>query len=270
MRKPTGSIHTLLLVLFASIVVLAITGCQSVTDEESLAFIDHINAKDSEAASELLAEDVVLVFGQQDPIEGKDDVQTWFTEMFGKNLKIEVEDSQVNDGVVMLQTNVTWTGLGDWYVDSLSGTTEVKLDSGMISEYHFLLDEKSLAAIPVLVTSSDDLIGVWERAKAHPAIGKIFLQVNPDGTYRQATGSVERLGSTPMVEGSFEFEPGTFFITHHNQLVDNYLWTCDDPAMVGEYNVARLSNGNIKYEVVDEECRGREDNFASEYKLVEP
>lgn len=244
---------------------------EEVSSEEVVTnFIDSINSKDGDSAITLLSDNINIDFGEQDSLSGKDDVQAWFTEMFGQNLKIEVQDTQENDGVVTMQTDVTWTGLSDWYVESLSGTTETKLDSGLISEYHFRLDEKSRAALPILITSADDLTGVWQRAKAHPAIGKIFLQVFPDGTYRQATGSFERLESTPMVEGSFEFDQGRFIITHHNQLVDNYLWTCDDPAMVGEYNVSQLSNGNIKYEVVHEECRGREDNFASEYILLEP
>lgn len=231
-------------------------------------FINSINSKDADTAISLLSEDINFKFGEQDNIIGKEKVQAWLPEMFGQNLKLEVGESDVSDNVVVLQTSATWTKLQVWHTKELTGSTEVSLESGKISVFDFKLDEESLSMLPAPVTNFSDLIGIWQRAKPHPAIGNIFLQLNSDGMYRQSTDTAERLDTTPMVEGKYQFDSGKIFRTNEIQLVANYLWDCED-STTGEYNVSRLANGNIIFEVVKDECRGREDTFGSEYVFVQ-
>jgi hypothetical protein len=237
-------------------------------EEVVIKFIDSINSKDADTANTLLSDDINFNFGEQDTLNGKDDVQSWLLEMFGQNLRMVVMEAGVEDGVVVLQTSATWTKLQNWHIEELTGKTEATLENGKISAFDFKLDDESLVMLPVPVSSIGDLVGVWQRAKPHPAIGDIFIQFHNDGMYRQSTNTAERLDTTPMVEGYYEFDSGKIIRSNETQLVANYLWDCED-STTGEYNVSRLANGNIILEVVKDECRGREDTFASEYQFVQ-
>ena len=141
-------------------------------------FIDSINSKDADTASTLLSDDINFNFGEQDTLSGKDGVQSWLLEMFGQNLKMVVMEAGVEDGVVVLQTSATWTKLQNWHIEELTGKTEATLENGKISAFDFKLDDESLVMLPVPVSSIGDLVGVWQRAKPHPAIGDIFIQFN--------------------------------------------------------------------------------------------
>ena len=257
--------------LLVSIIVgtFVVSGCGAKSDEVAISFVEAVNKKDSNTALNLLSEDIAFTFGEQDALEGKDAVQSWLTEVFGQNLKIETENAEVVDGVVVFKTSASWTQLQTYHIDSLSGVTEVTIENGQITTYNFKLDDESLVMLPTPIERSAELIGNWQRAKTHPGMGDIFLRFNSDNTYRQAIGEAEKLDSSPMVEGTFEFEDGKFVITNENVLNENYLWGCEESTMIGEYTISRLSNNNIILEVVDDECHGRDDNIAAEYKPVE-
>jgi len=77
------------------------------------------------------------------------------------------------------------------------------------------------------------------------------------------------LETNPLVEGEFKIEGEKFFITNETQLGESYMWDCEDSGMVGEYKTLWLANGNLLIQVESEECRNREDVFASEYVSVE-
>jgi hypothetical protein len=241
----------------------------TVISELALSFVDAANSKKIDDAMANLADNITFNFGEQDTLNSKDSVQSWLTEMFGQNQKIKVENVEVVNNVVKFQTSVTRTSLQKWHIDSLNGMTKVMIEGDKIIFFDFQLDEDTLAMLPAPIESTDELVGDWQRAKSHPGMGEIFLRFTSENTYRQAIGEAEKLDSSPMVEGIFEFEAGMFVITNEIVLNENYLWGCEESTMIGEYTISRLSNDNIILEVVDDECHGRDDNIAAEYKPVE-
>lgn len=120
---------------------------------------------------------------------------------------------------------------------------------------------------PAAIESIEEIVGDWQRAKPHGGVGVTYLQFDADGSYRQATGSWDRL-ETPMFEGTFELNGGEMVVTNYNQLIENYLWECDSAAQVGRYSVSRLENGNLLIERITDECESRQDNFPAEYILL--
>lgn len=264
-----STLRRVFLVVLIIVGATLIVGCGPKSDELALSFVEAVNTKDSTTAMNLLSEDVLFTFGEQDALEGKEAVQAWLTGLLGQNLKIEAENAEVVDGVVVFKTSASWTQLQTYHIDSLSGVTEVTIENGQITTYNFKLDDESLVMLPTPIERSTELMGDWQRAKTHPGMGEIFLRFNSDNTYRQAIGEAEKLDSSPMVEGTFEFEVGKFVITNENLMNENYLWGCEESTMIGEYTISRLSNNNIILEVVDDECHGRDDNIAAEYKPVE-
>jgi len=259
--------------LFALIIVgtFVLVGCGAKSDEVAISFVEAVNARDAETTVALLSEDVVFTFGEQGTFTGRDAVQTWLEDMFIKNLKINVKGVEVIDGDVVMQNSVTMIGFQDWHIDALTGTTAVSIDGGQITGFDFQLDEASLAKWPVPVASVDEIVGDWMGAEVHPGPGVIFLQFNSDGTFRQTTGSAERLETTPLVEGTYEFIDGQVLITDETMWVDNfYLGNyCENSQKLGTYDALWLTNGNMRLEVVHEECIGRDKILMWEYEFVQ-
>jgi hypothetical protein len=140
----------------------------------------------------------------------------------------------------------------------------ISLGALLLSSCETATDESPEPPQPVSIESIEQIVGDWQRAKPHGGVGVTYLRFNSDGTYRQATGSQDRL-ETPMFEGTFELNSGEIVVTDYNQLIEHYLWECDSAADAGRYSVSLMENGSLLIERITDECVSRQDNFPAEY-----
>lgn len=105
-----------------------------------------------------------------------------------------------------------------------------------------------------LVTSADELAGVWHRTTRTGFGGEVYRQYSADGTYRMGSNP-EELETRPKVEGEFWFE-GDQLVVRDVAGLPSYD-VCVQAGQVGRYTVERLANGHIRFIVVEDECGDR-------------
>jgi hypothetical protein len=119
-----------------------------------------------------------------------------------------------------------------------------------------------------VVSTLEDLAGVWRRSAVHVGYGEIFIAFNEDGSYRVATGSVDRIETHPLEEGEVWFEKGQLRIKGTSNSPG---WPeCEGPAEIGTYEIQRLASDSISFVLAGEPCGGgaRGNVLTGEYELV--
>lgn len=92
----------------------------------------------------------------------------------------------------------------------------------------------------------EDIVGTWQRIGG---TSDNFCRNDEDGTYLCAD-SVEALDDNSGFRGDFWFEDGRFH--------DQTRAACQE---IGIYEVSFLDSGNLKYELIEDECSGRVSNL---------
>ncbi len=106
------------------------------------------------------------------------------------------------------------------------------------------------------ITTAEELVGVYGYQR-WGGNHRYFL-FGPDGTYSIAgTLSRERLEDTPAESGEFWFEDTRL----HLLVLDNRNEATECIDVVGLYEVQLLTNGALRFEVVEDECRWHESEF---------
>ena len=97
---------------------------------------------------------------------------------------------------------------------------------------------------PVLATSADDIIGVWQFGSGDTAI---FHQFDEDGTFRTAQRAVANLQDNPQQLGQFTLEDGTLTLVASDE----------SPLCAGQnsaYEVHLLEGGQISFIQREDQC----------------
>ena len=102
---------------------------------------------------------------------------------------------------------------------------------------------------PVSIMSVETLIGNWQPlSDSHDAT---FLQINPDGTCRQAY-TFERLTNVPEVECTYTFERTVFALT-----VVELHGVPECPSPTARYELVLVADNQIQLIVADDTCTPR-------------
>ena len=99
---------------------------------------------------------------------------------------------------------------------------------------------------PELASSAEDIVGTWHQINVPGLAG--YYQYSEDGTFRGAQVR-EWVEDHPTDKGEFWFEGAQLFI-------EESLGVCDENP-IGIYEVHLLANGNLKFVVIEDECRSR-------------
>lgn len=99
--------------------------------------------------------------------------------------------------------------------------------------------------------SIEDTVGTWRRVRVDGASGgEGYCRLFEDGTYH-CDSNLERVsGNSPAFMGEHWFEGTQLF----DQMTEGAPPLCTE---VGVYEVHLQPNGNLKYELVEDECRDR-------------
>ena len=114
---------------------------------------------------------------------------------------------------------------------------------------------------PVLATSADDVLGLWQLGSGDFAI---FFQFDEDGTYRTAQRVVTNLQDSPQQLGQFTLEDGLLTLIPSEE----------SPYCAGEsgtYDVHLLEGGRISFLQHEDPCTIRTEYWmASELEPLSP
>ena len=253
-----------LCLLVAGVVVLA--GCQAKPDEVATQLAEAVNAQDLDAALALFAEDAVVNSASPEPFTGKAEIQGWLEGMFADNFKLEIEILEVNGDTVVEKDRMTMDSLIPLGISSLEGTSEITVQGGKVTALNFTFTEESLAKLPVPMSDSQDLVGIWHQVPTNPFLGELHIQYKEDGTCCTAAGTADRLESHPLVEGEYWFEGGQLF---GKDTAGVPPWDeCVEPETIGKYEVLMYTSGNIRLVKVEDDCGGRVQVLPGEYEPV--
>ncbi len=100
---------------------------------------------------------------------------------------------------------------------------------------------------PVLITSADDMVGIW--------LGKVagekgYMMYTEDGRYTVAL-TQDDLGTAPRVSGEYWFEDGNI---HLRDLENTGHWAVCDAETVGVYEVVVAEDESLLFQTVDDGC----------------
>lgn len=106
----------------------------------------------------------------------------------------------------------------------------------------------------IIITSAEELLGVWHSAHPGGSFGDSFTRYSADGTMRTA-GSLDKLDTEPRTESEYWFENGVFFIRDTAGLPG---WdVCVQGNYVGQYRLEVLANGNVRTVLIEDGCEMR-------------
>ena len=103
---------------------------------------------------------------------------------------------------------------------------------------------------PILATSADDIIGIWQLGFGDHAV---FYQFDEDGTFQTAQRVVTNLQDSPQQLGQFTLEGGTLILV--NSVESPYC-----AGQNGTYEVYLLEGGQISFLEREDPC-----TFRAEY-----
>jgi hypothetical protein len=100
---------------------------------------------------------------------------------------------------------------------------------------------------PALLTSADEMAGIWLGTLAGETG---YVMYTADGRYTVAL-SQDTLATAPRVSGEYWFEEDQI---HLRDLENAGHWIACDPETVGIYEVADLGDGQIAFQMVEDDC----------------
>ena len=107
---------------------------------------------------------------------------------------------------------------------------------------------------PAVITSAEELAGVWHRTTRTDFEGEVYRQYTEDGVYRMGS-SLEELEERPRVEGRFWFE-GDQIVVQDAFGIPGYDM-CVKGEKTGKYDVELLENDHIRFVLIEDACAER-------------
>lgn len=109
-------------------------------------------------------------------------------------------------------------------------------------------------AVVDVITSAEELAGVWHRTTRSSFGGEVYRQYTGEGTYRMGS-SPKELKDQPRVEGRFWFEGDQIVVQDTSGLPGYDI--CVEGEKAGKYKVELLVDGHIRFVLIEDECTER-------------
>jgi hypothetical protein len=101
---------------------------------------------------------------------------------------------------------------------------------------------------PGPIASTEGLVGSYHGGRE----GDAWIHFGDDGTYEIAFGGSADVLDNPDIHGSFRFEDGMLFMVDTSNDLSS---ECDN--IEGSYEMTRLSEGQIQFNLIEDECTPR-------------
>ena len=251
-----------------AVAMLLTTGCGVNPVIVAQQFQEAVNSQNVESALALLVENASLKVGDATSVTGKDQIANWLNTQAELHYQFNGDPITSESGVTFENCSINSYQWSYYGIKEMSGTCEVKVEDGLITEFAVQFDEKSKASLSSSsVVAPTDLVGIWTGEwpipGADPHDGEItlnHLQFNEGGSARLAVTS-DDLSIAPDSD-----HPGARFTWTY----ENYVLTLQNegPASegycseqdVGTYliRIVKSASGNrIQFKLVSDSCAYR-------------
>jgi hypothetical protein len=260
--------HFIGVAIMFAVLMTFMAGCGADSFTVAQQFQEAVNSQDVDSALELITDNASLNMDDPSSVTGKDQIAKWLTTQAELNFQFNGEPISSESGVTFENCSINSYQWSYYGIKALSGTCEVKVEDGLITEFTIQFDEKSKVSLSdSSVVLSNELIGIWTGEwplpGADPHSGEItlnHLQFSDDGSARLAI-TPDDLSIAPDSD-----HPGAHFVwTYENYVLtlqnegpasEGYCSTKD----VGIYllrNVKNTSGNRMQFKLVSDSCAYR-------------
>jgi len=254
-------------VVTAGVMVLT-TGCRTNPITVVQQFQEAVNSQNVESALELFAEDASLKVADATSVTGKDQIANWLTTQAELHYQFNGDPITSESGVTFENCSINSYQWSYYGIKAMSGTCEVKVEDGLITEFAVQYDENSKASLSdSSVVTSTDLVGIWTGEwpvpGADPHSGEItlnHLQFNENGSARLAITSDDLLiapdSDHPGAHFTWTYKNYVLTLQNEGQASEGYCLEQD----VGTYLIRKVksaSGNRLQFKLVSDSCAYR-------------
>jgi hypothetical protein len=186
-------------------VMVLMTGCG--TDPVTVAqqFQEAVNAQSVDSALELFAENASLKVDEVSSVTGKDQIANWLATQAELHFQYNGDPIASESGVTFENCSTNSYQWSYYRIKSLSGTCNMKVEDGRITEFAVQFDDNSKASLSdSTVVAPTDLVGIWTGEWARPGVHEhpeesdivtYFFQFAEGGSARLAVSPEDLLTS---------------------------------------------------------------------------
>ncbi len=252
-------------VLTIVLLAIATSGCGPSPEELTAQFMDAINSQDTESALELLSEDAVLQVDGTLSRTGKAEIENWLEMQADLRHRIEGDPAFSESGVSIESCSISsdkWLYFG---VNPMSGTCEVALEGGLVTNIVLQIDDDSKARLSdSQAATTADFLGIWMGGAplpgGDPHVGEValyHLQFAEDGSARLAVTpddlSIAPDSNHPGASLTWTYEDYVLTVQNEGSATEGY---CQDQD-VGTYlikNVKSAGGGRLQFNLISDSC----------------
>jgi len=231
-----------------AVVIVFMTGCGADPVTVAQQFQEAVNSQNVESAVELLADDAVLMLDETSPITGKEQIADWLAKQAELHFQLNGDPIASESGVTFESCSISsdqWLFYG---TNPMSGTCEVALEDGLITNFAVQFDETSKASLadsPVATTTN--MIGIWVTKNYLTDSGDLYLQFFEDGS-GMLTGSLD--SNHPDASITWTYEDYILTLQNHGAASEGYCQEQD----VGKFLVKNADGGGLKFKTINDLC----------------
>lgn len=255
-------------IVVMTVVMVTITGCGANSLTVAQQFQEAVNSQNVEAGLELLTENASLKVGESSSVTGKDQIANWLTTQAELNFQFNGDPIASESGVTFESCSVNSYQWSYYGIKAMSGTCDLVIEGGHITEFVVEFDENSKASLSdSSVVTPTELVGIWTgewpMPGADPHNGEItlnHLQFKEDGSARLAITSDDLLidpdSDHPGAGFTWTYENYILTLQNDGPASDGYCSERD----VGTYlirNVTSTSGNRLRFKLVSDSCAYR-------------
>lgn len=245
------------------VVILYVSGCgnEPATDPVVVAqgFQEAVNSQDVDSALEFFADDAVLMLDKTSPITGKIQIADWLAKQAILRFQLNGNPIASESGITFESCSISsdqWLFYG---TNPMSGTCEVALEYGLITNFAIQFDENSQANLsdsPAAV--STDMVGIWTtRNYMDDSNNYLYLQFFEDGSGRLAVTPDDLLiaPDSDHAGASLTWTYENYVLSLQNDRVasEGYCQEQD----VGKFLVKKVDGGGLRFKTINDSCSAR-------------
>lgn len=239
-----------------AVLMVFVTGCSADPVAAAQQFQEAVNSQDVGSALEFFADDAVLILDETSPITGKEQIADWLAKQAELHFQLNGNPIASESGVTFESCSISsdqWLFYG---TNPMSGTCEVALEDGLITNFAVQFDENSQANLsnsPAAV--STDMVGIWTTKNyMDDSSNYLYLQLFENGSGRLAVTPDDLLIAPDSDHTGaslrWTYENYVFTLQNDRAASEGYCQEQD----VGKFLVKKADGGGLVFKTINDSC----------------